>query len=443
MDPRLLKYAQANAPRYTSYPTAPHFDASVDDGVFRRWLGELPSEASVSLYLHQPYCRQMCWYCGCHAFALRRDAPLADYVAALVREIDLVAAATGAKSIHEIHWGGGTPNLLSAERFATIVSRLGARFDLRSLRRHAIEIDPRMLTRDQAQAFKAAGVNRASLGVQDLDSAVQAAIGREQPFEQVQDAVARLREAGVAALSFDLMYGLPRQTEASVRDTARRAASLQPARFSVFGYAHVPWFKTRQRLIDETALPDASARLALAEAIRDTLEREGYVAIGYDHYARPDDPISTAAQTGALTRNFQGFVEASCDALIGLGPSAISTLPQGYAQNEAEVGAWRARVEAGALTVRRGRAVTDEDRLRRDIITRLLCDFRIDLDGFGGRDAYGRELSALTPLAHDGLVQIDGPNLTIPDAARPFARVVAQTFDAYRDAGAARHARAV
>jgi oxygen-independent coproporphyrinogen-3 oxidase len=443
MDDRLLKYAEQNAPRYTSYPTAPHFEASVDGAVFGRWLSELPDDASLSLYLHTPYCKQMCWYCGCHAFAAKRDEPVADYVEAILTEIDLIAEATSARRVMEIHWGGGTPNILSPARFSAIAAHLDQRFDLYALERHAIEIDPRLLTEEQAEAFAGAGVNRVSLGVQDLDTRVQEGIGRIQPFATVENAVRLLREQGITALSFDLMYGLPHQTTESVKRTAELAALLRPARFSVFGYAHVPWFKSRQKLMDETALPGTTARFELAETIRVTLASAGYVAIGYDHYALPNDPIAIAANEGGLERNFQGFVETQCEALIGLGPSAISTLPQGYAQNEAEVGAWRIAVLKGDFATKRGRALTVEDLRRRDLIMRLLCDFALDLAPFGGAGAFAGELAELAPLARDGLVRIKGDQLAIPEEARPFARLVAQAFDAYRNVGAARHSRAV
>jgi oxygen-independent coproporphyrinogen-3 oxidase len=272
---------------------------------------------------------------------------------------------------------------------------------------------------------------------------VQEAIGRVQPFQAVAEAVSHLHKAGIGSQSFDLMYGLPKQTLESVRKTAEMAAFLRPARISVFGYAHVPWFKQRQRLIDATTLPGAAERFDLAEAIRETLVGEGYVAIGYDHYARPDDAIAAAAAAGSLERNFQGFVEAQCDVLLGLGPSAISTLPQGYAQNETEIGAWRADVLAAKLATRRGVAMDDEDRRRRDLIMRLLCDFEVDLTEHGGAALYPLELGRLRALQADELVVIDGGRLSIPAAARPFARVVAQVFDAYAGDATARHSRAV
>ncbi|MBI3437419.1 MAG: oxygen-independent coproporphyrinogen III oxidase [Proteobacteria bacterium] len=443
MDSRYLKYAEQNAPRYTSYPTAPHFSGAVDGEVYTRWLTELDPQASVSLYLHTPYCRQMCWYCGCHAFSAIRDEPIKLFVSALLQEVEHAGTTSAARRVTEIHWGGGTPNTLSPEQFGAIMEALRRRFDLDSCIRHAIEIDPRLLTEEQAQTFAAAGVNRASLGVQDLDPAVQEAIGRIQPLQVVADAVSVLRAAAIESISFDLMYGLPKQTLESVRKTAQMAARLGPARVSVFGYAHVPWFKQRQRLIDASALPGAGERFDLAEAIRETLADEGYVAIGYDHYALPDDPIAMAATEGALQRNFQGFVEADCDALIGLGPSAISTLPQGYAQNETEIGAWRASVMANKFATRRGLALSEEDRRRRALIMHLLCDFEVDLEEHGGAALYCLELSRLQSLQSDGLVSMEGTRLSVPPSARPFARLVAQAFDAYAGDATARHSRAV
>jgi len=236
------------------------------------------------------------------------------------------------------------------------------------------------------------------------------------------------------------MYGLPRQTRESVRRTAELAASLRPERFAVFGYAHVPWFKARQRLIDEATLPETERRFELAEVINETLRAAGYVAIGYDHYALPDDPIACAARESRLHRNFQGFVESECDALIGLGPSSISTLPQGYAQNEPNVSDWQVKVARGLIATHRGRALSPEDRERRDLIMRLLCDFELRLDA---PEKFRNELADLAPLIRDGIVEVGNGKISVPPAARPFARIVAHVFDSYRLDGAARHSRAV
>jgi oxygen-independent coproporphyrinogen-3 oxidase len=272
---------------------------------------------------------------------------------------------------------------------------------------------------------------------------VQAAIGRPQPVEQVAQAVEKLRAAGIAAINLDIMYGLPRQSVADAARTASLAAELKPNRLAAFGYAHVPWFKTRQRLIDEAALPGAAERLEQAEAMRTALVDAGYVEIGFDHYAQPDDPMAVASAEGRLQRNFQGYVCDEAAALIGLGASSISSMPQGYAQNAPEVGAWGRAIAAGQFATVRGRAVTDEDRRRRAIIERLLCDFALDLSEFGGWTGLEDAHAALLDLAADGLCTVQALRVDMPEAARPFVRLVAQAFDAYRPASAARHSRAV
>ncbi|HVY03405.1 MAG TPA: oxygen-independent coproporphyrinogen III oxidase [Caulobacterales bacterium] len=443
MDSRLRAYAELNAPRYTSYPTAPHFNESVQAGEYARWLGMLAPETLLSLYLHIPYCQDICWYCGCNTFALQREEPLRAYVEALERELRQVAAATPARRVREIHWGGGTPNILSPAQFRSIFDQVRALFDLSALREHAIELDPRVLTPLHCVAYATVGVTRVSLGVQDLNPHVQAAMGRIQPLKTVAAAFAHLRAAGIAGISADLMYGLPRQSVADACASAREIAALAPNRIAVFGYAHVPWFKTRQRLIDESTLPDTDARIAQAQAIRETLIAAGYEAIGFDHFAKPDDSLARAARSGGLHRNFQGYVDDDCGALIGVGASAISTLPMGYAQNASDVTGWRSRLDESGFGTARGRALSAEDKVRRAVIERLLCDFAVDLRPFGGADAFRAEIARLTPLAADGLCDLDGDRIVIPEKAQPYARVVAQEFDAYRDLTGARHSRAV
>jgi oxygen-independent coproporphyrinogen-3 oxidase len=440
MNPRYLSYAERQAPRYTSYPTAPHFSDAVDGVVLRRWLSHLSRDAKLSLYLHVPYCREICWYCGCNTFAAQRDEPLADYVDALLREIDLVASATAARRISSMHWGGGTPNILSAERFERILDHLALRFDLNGLEEHAIEIDSRHLTAALARAYARGGVTRASLGVQDLNLHVQRSIGRVQSFDVVQVTVDRLRGTGIAEISIDLMYGLPNQSIEDVCNSARQTASLSPQRIALFGYAHVPWFKARQKLIDTRALGDAAHRFDQAEAARDVLLAAGYVAVGIDHFARPDDALALAASDGALGRNFQGYVADSSTAIVGLGPSAISTLPQGYAQNISDVPTWRRAIGENRLACARGHALSSDDRVRRELIERIMCGFSLNLNRYGGWQAFARERKALEPLARDGLVSINAQGLVIPEETRPFCRIVAQVFDVY---AGARHSAAV
>lgn len=443
MNPRLSPYAERTAPRYTSYPPATHFAPTVDDAVYGSWLGELPEDARLSLYLHVPYCRELCWYCGCHTVGTKRDEPIAEYAAFLLREIDLAAHALSAHKVAAIHWGGGTPNALPATAFARIVAQLGFWFDLDEMEEHAIEIDPRCLTAEQATQFAASGVTRASLGVQDLNPHVQRAMGRVQPLEQVASAVSMLRSAGVRQISMDLMYGLPGQTTEDVIRSAQLAAELGPDRVAMFGYAHVPWFKPRQRLIDAAQLPDARMRLGQAEAARRAWIAAGYEPVGFDHFARPNDALAEAARSGTARRSFQGYSLAEGDAIIGLGASAISTLPQGYAQNNPDIRSWRSAISRERFATVRGHALSEDDRRRAAIIDALLCSFTVDLGKYGGASAFAEELVALAPLAQDGLAMVDGDVLTIPEEARPLARLVAAAFDAYSRGGAGRHSPAV
>ncbi|MDZ4692272.1 oxygen-independent coproporphyrinogen III oxidase [Terricaulis sp.] len=443
MDPRLLTYAERPAPRYTSYPPAPHFSGAIGPSTTAAWLAEIAADATLSLYLHVPYCRQLCWYCGCNTFAARREEPVREFVDAVLHEVDLVSEALSGQSVVEIHWGGGTPNILSASQFAAIATRLANRFDLTALRHHAIELDPRHIVPDNVRAYVAAGVSRASLGVQDMNQTVQQAIGRVQPFETVRDAVTTLKAEGIDEISMDLMYGLPHQTVTAVEQTVQLAAEMKPNRIALFGYAHVPWVKKRQRLIPEASLPNASERFAQAEAARAALEARGYVAIGLDHFALPSDELAIAANTDQLTRSFQGYVLKSASALVGLGPSAISTLPQGYTQNDADPGAWRRAVASGALATVRGHALSRDDRLRRKLVEQIMCDFVGDLGPLGGVRACVDELDALSPMIADGMVRIVDDHIVLSAAARPFCRLVAMAFDTYAQRGAARHSSAV
>ena len=442
MDPRLLPYARRNTPRYTSYPAAPHFSADIDSFAYSRWLADLEPDASLSLYLHVPYCRQICWYCGCNTYAARRDETVSDFVEALRREIDLVAEATHARIVRDIHWGGGTPNILSPEQFTRIWRHVSFWFDVDQSASHAVEVDPRALTPGHAAAFASSGVTRASLGVQDFNAHVQHAIGREQPAALVEQAVACLRNAGVDQISMDLMYGLPAQTKDDLLASLRIAAAMAPQRIALFGYAHVPWLKKRQRLIDESLLPPVEARFEQAEAAREELVKLGYLPIGLDHFCLPGDELARASRHHDLHRNFQGYVANQTTAILGFGPSAISTLPQGYVQNHHQPGVWARSIEDERLPIARGHCSSRDDKLRRKIIEQLMCDFTTDLSKLGGAAAYARELEMLASLAADALVVIDGDRVTIPPDARPFCRLAAQAFDAYTQTPA-RHSGAI
>ena len=441
-------FAEQAVPRYTSYPTAPHFGATIGPDAYTRWLAELPAGATLSLYLHVPFCAELCHYCGCNTKVVRRDEPVEAYARLLAREIDLIAARCCARRVTAIHWGGGTPSMLGARRLAALTEQLAATFDCAALAEHAIELDPRAVTRELARTLAEVGITRASLGVQEFSAPVQQAIGRVQPFATVATAVDALFAAGITDLNFDLMYGLPHQTEQSLRDAITLSVTLGPKRIALFGYAHVPWFKTHQRLIDETALPGAADRLVQAETAHAMLTRLGYVAIGLDHFARPDDALAQAAAAGHLHRNFQGYTTDGADALIGLGTSAIGRLPQGFVQNAPDIGTYARAIEAAEPAIVRGIALSEDDRLRGRIIERLMCDFAVDLDAVAARNITGdpdfsAALQEVDRLAAEGLVTRVGPRIAMTEAGQPFVRLVAAAFDTYLKCGAARHSRAV
>lgn len=435
--------AERKVPRYTSYPTAPHFSAEIDAETYAAWLAALAPGATLSLYLHVPFCAKLCHYCGCHTKEVRRDAPIAAYAELLAQEIALVAAQAGSRDVVHVHWGGGTPSILGAERFRALTAVLKDAFAFAPAHEHAIELDPRLVTPELVDALAASGVNRASLGVQDFSSHVQQAIDRLQTFECVETAVRRLRGAGIDRISIDLMYGLPLQTVADVQRTVAATLALRPQRLSVFGYAHVPWFKPHQRLIDDRVLPGPAERIEQADAVRAMLEAAGYRAIGLDHFALPDDPLVAAADGGTLRRNFQGYTDDPADALIGFGASAIGRMPQGFVQNSPDVGGYGRAIRGGGLATVKGVAFSADDHMRGRIIERLMCDLRVDLAAVAREARFDRELDALKPLETEGLVAVDGDRVTVTLKGRPFTRLMAAAFDAYLPAGAARHSVSV
>ena len=436
-------------PRYTSYPTAPHFHPGVTAETYLGWLGGLPSTARLSLYLHVPFCAQMCWYCGCHTKVVRRYQPVADYAGSLLKEAALVAdALPPGPRVLQLHWGGGTPTMLSGDDFQRLTDSLRAAFRFDAEVEIAVEVDPRTLDAEKVRALAAAGVTRASLGVQDFTAAVQEAINRVQPYEVTARAVDLLRDAGIGGINFDLMYGLPRQWVADLLRSIDLAASLAPDRIALFGYAHVPWMKTHQRLIKDSELPDETARWAQAEAAAARLQALGYLRVGLDHFARPEDPLARAASEDRLRRNFQGYTDDPAEALIGLGASAIGSLPQGYVQNVVPIRDYQAAVAAGRPAVLRGRRLSADDRLRRAVIEDLMCRLKVDLAGLcAGFDAdpadFAEEIAALDGMAADGLVEIEGSEIRVTEAGRPLVRSAAAVFDRYLKSGTARHSRAV
>ncbi|MCO5131049.1 MAG: oxygen-independent coproporphyrinogen III oxidase [Xanthobacteraceae bacterium] len=446
LDPR---YSEERLPRYTSYPTAPHFSGNISAQTYRQWLTAIADDRAVSLYLHIPFCRSMCWYCGCNTTISGRDEPIADYLAALRREIAMVTDQIGRRlAVSHVHFGGGTPTIMAPAQLAELMALLRQKFSFRPDAEVAIEIDPRTLTPEMTSEIGANGVTRASLGVQSFDPVVQRAINRIQSFEVTAATTEGLRAAGVRGINFDLIYGLPHQTTQSCADTVRQCLQLRPDRLSVFGYAHVPSFKTHQRKIADDTLPDGAARHLQAETIAAHLTAAGYRRIGLDHFARPNDSLVAAQAAGRLHRNFQGYTTDASEVLIGFGASAIGRLDQGYIQNDPSPRSYAALVAQGEPATRKGYALTADDRLRAEIIERIMCDFHVDLGEISTRHGVTPEsvlqsAPRLRALADDGMIRLDGRSLAVADHARPLVRSVASAFDAYLGAAGAIHSRAV
>lgn len=444
-----LKYATRAVPRYTSYPTAPHFSADVDRNVYACWLETIDPATPISLYLHVPFCQSMCHYCGCYTKITKQEKPLQDYADMLVREVELVASKLpDGQPVSHIHWGGGTPSILPHDAFLRVVDALRRHFTFTEGMEHAIELDPRTVTQSLVNTLKEAGINRSSLGVQDFDLKVQESVGRVQPFEQVEKAVSLLRSAGIAEINLDLMYGLPHQSRETIRNTVELAAKLDPTRLALFGYAHVPWMKKHQRLIPEDLLPDASERIALFDDATEALADHGYEKIGLDHFAKANDPLAIAAREGRMRRNFQGYTTDEADILIGIGASSIGKMPQGYIQNSPDFAGWVRAIEAGDLPIVRGLEMDPDDRARAAIIMSIMTAYEVDVAAIA--DDFGVALAPLracypqlSELIADGVADRDGDLVRVTHAGRPLVRLVAAAFDAYLQAGKGRHSVAV
>ena len=440
----LLKFAEHRTPRYTSYPTAPHFHDGVTGAVYAGWLDALDPDAPVSLYLHVPYCRTLCWYCGCNTRATTKDRPVAAYLDALLKEIALVADRLPARmTLSHLAMGGGTPAILKPAQIERLMAAVRARFDFKPDAEVSIEIDPRHFTAEDAAGLARNGFNRASTGVQSFDPAVQKAINRIQPYDQVARAFERLHAAGVDRINADLLYGLPKQTTASARASAEAAAALGADRLAVFGYAHVPHMKSHQNLIRMEDLPGPAERLAQADAMEGALVQDGFRLIGIDHYARPEDPMTRALDAGVLRRNFQGYTTDEADTLIALGASAIGQTPSGYVQNASDVRAWMLCVDAGELPVAKGVETTREDVMRRAIIERIMTDFSVDPAQIARAHGLSAPEADLSALEAAGVVCVRNGVIDVNPAYKPLARLVAAAFDAYLETGKARHSVSV
>lgn len=446
MQDALVERLSVPVPRYTSYPTAPHFNDSIGPAVYANWLGLLGRDNRLSLYAHIPYCDRLCWFCACHTKQTLRYEPVEAYLKGLHAEIAAVGSRVSRDApVTALHFGGGSPTLLRPKDMIALKHCLAQNFAFASDAEISVEMDPNDLNEARHDALAEIGMTRASLGIQDFDRQVQKAINRIQTFEQTRGVVEAARARGVRSVNCDILYGLPYQTMETLAQTVRAVLSIAPDRIALFGYAHVPWMKKHQTMIDEVALPGIVARFHQMAMAADMLVAAGYEAIGIDHFALPTDLLAIAARQGTLRRNFQGYTDDQADALIGLGASSIGQLPQGYIQNMPATGEYLRRVGEGDLAAVRGYALTEEDRARAWVIERVMCDF-----GFSFADlppAFLRtiraEATGFAAADRDGLCRIEGDRLLLTATGRPFARTVAAIFDAHLASGRGRHSIAV
>lgn len=434
--PELLATA---VPRYTSYPTAAEFTDAVGRKDMERALADVGANELLSLYVHIPYCHEICWYCGCNTGAANKTSRLAAYLDALQAEIETVAGRlAGNGRVQRICFGGGSPNAIAPEQFAELLANLRKSFAADDALL-SVELDPRSLSGPWFDAIATAGIERASMGVQTLEPSVQEAIGRVQPVDLIRTAVTELRRGGVRSLNFDLMYGLPRQGLDELERTLSSAIEMRPDRIALFGYAHVPHLIPRQRRIDDAALPEAELRFRQAELGHRMLIHAGYSPIGFDHYALAHDPILLATRQGRLSRNFQGFTDDNADVTVGLGASSISEFPDLIIQNDKNAGRYRVKTTSGLLPADRGVKRSAADGRRGHIIERLLCDGEAEVGNLFEPDLLDR----LRPFLDCGLATIECGRLRIPDYGRPYARVIASLFDTYRQPEARRFSSAI
>jgi oxygen-independent coproporphyrinogen-3 oxidase len=437
----------ARVPRYTSYPTAPHFSASVGQGEFTGWIQGIAPGSQISLYIHVPFCRRLCWFCACRTQGTRTDAPLRAYLDTLKTEIAMFARLLpGGITLSRLHWGGGTPTLLSADMMRELAEAIYNVAPLGENGEFSVEIDPNEIDEDRMVALAEAGMNRASIGVQDFDPEIQSVIGRLQSYDITRDAVDLIRAHGVNSLNADILFGLPHQTRERIAESVQKLLSLSPDRVALYGYAHVPWMAKRQQMIPSDALPTPQERLALFETARELFLWDGYAEIGIDHFARKGDGLEVAQRTGRLRRNFQGYTDDTAEVLVGLGASSISRFPQGYAQNAASTSDYTQRIRDGQFATSRGHVFSDEDKLRGRMIEALMCDFRIDAAEITSRFGISPEkLQAMfseVAQAFPGMVDQSAEGLSIPPHGRPLTRMIARGFDAY-DLSKAGHSSAI
>ena len=454
VDPALRRKYDVRGPRYTSYPPATHFHPIPVAELFSRWTARdgLPDDPGLSLYLHIPFCRTRCAFCGCHSVVTPEQERVQRYVRGLTREMELAAEKVSSKRpVRQVAIGGGTPNSLSEDQTDQVLSRLERTWAVEADAERSVEIDPRTVTPGKLDVFLGHGFNRFSLGVQDFDPRVLATIRRGQDLMRVEEVVSHLRSRGCSSINFDLIYGLPGQDLSTAAQTAGQVVRLRPSRVALYSYAHVPWIHPNQKALERAGLPDPDLKMSLFLAMLDLLQEAGYVPVGMDHFALPGDSLVQALESRALRRNFMGYTTGRGTDLLAFGASAISAVGASYSQDRKDVDGYLQEVEAGRLPVERGFLLDRGDEIRRELIIDLFCNFSVDLAELGARfgvdpaEFFADELERLRPLADDGLVEASPRAVTVSATGRFFIRNICMTFDRYleQDSTARRYSRTV
>lgn len=433
VSPELVRRLEIAAPRYTSYPTVPVWSDGFGHDDHARALAQAAAAADepLSLYVHIPFCKELCSYCGCNVVITRDQERVERYLATLGRELAMTAARLGRRrTLTRLHFGGGTPTFLDERQLTALWSDLTSWFTIAPDAEVAIEVDPVVTTASQLALLGGFGFNRISMGVQDFDPMVQRAVSRVQSVEETRDAIAHARASGFRSVNLDLIYGLPHQTTESFARTMDTIVGLGPDRIACFSFAHVPSVRPNQRRLPIAAIPTGADKLALLEVAQDRLAAAGYRAIGMDHFALAGDELARAQAARTLWRDFQGYTTQRARATVAVGASAISDFGDAYAQNEHRLGQYEGAIAEGRHATVKGIWLSADDRRRRDIITQIMCNGWVDL-GPDGERTFARELDALAGAERDGLVAARGREILLTDLGRVFVRNVAMVFDAY------------
>lgn len=446
---KLLASYPASVPRYTSYPTAPHFKLDLGRAVLNDLHGAISDEDRISLYIHIPFCDRLCWFCGCHTKQTQNYAPVARYIETLIAEMRLQAAAIAKKpKLAHVHFGGGSPSMLRSDDFNAISSALNTHFMIDPETEISVEIDPNDMSDELMDGLSILGVTRASIGVQDFDKDVQDAINRPQTYEQTRDLVAALRQIGIKSMNIDALYGLPRQNAKRLRATIEKVISLEPDRVAMFGYAHVPWIKKHQKMISDNDLPNNYQRYVQMQISESLLVKSGLAKIGIDHFAKPSDSLSLAQKSGTLHRNFQGYTTDNCKILLGLGASSIGRFDDGYVQNLVPTNLYTTKIKMGELAAAKGYRLTNDDEIRAFMIEQMMCYFKISfvdlINRFGGAAMPYIELAKKYAREDQNHICDVTPDIIfIKPEHLPLTRIAASWFDKYLETNPYRYSKAV